>query len=99
VGWPNQLAWIGRILGRQNTAAELINSARSQLDDLRNQHPAFDGKTIAAVYFSDTGTAAALCESNITDYLQGLGFRYNQDLQCGPGDPHPLRPIPDPDDL
>ena len=77
-GWPNQLTWIGRILDRPNTAAELISSARSQLDGLRNQHPAFDGKTIAAVYLSDTGTAAALCESNITDYLQGLGFRYNQ---------------------
>ncbi|HZC54310.1 MAG TPA: ABC transporter substrate-binding protein, partial [Mycobacterium sp.] len=97
--WPNQLTWIGRILGRQNMAADLIDSARSRLDDLRNQHPAFDGKTIAAVYFSDTGTAAALCESNITDYLHGLGFRYSPDLQRGPGDLHPVRLIADPDKL
>jgi ABC-type Fe3+-hydroxamate transport system substrate-binding protein len=42
--WPNQLLWIGNILGRQGKARDLINSARSQQDDLRNQHPAFAGK-------------------------------------------------------
>jgi hypothetical protein len=79
--------------GRQGKARDLINSASSQQDDLRNQHPAFAGKTIEAVYLSGSGAAAALSESNITDYLQGLGFSDSQDLQRVPGDARPLRPI------
>jgi eukaryotic-like serine/threonine-protein kinase len=91
--WQNQLLWIGEIVGQQSKARDLVDSARLQQDELRNQHPAFAAKTIEAVYFSDTGTAAALSGSNISDYLQGLGFCYNQDLQRGPGDSRPLRPI------
>ncbi len=88
--WQNQLLRIEEILGQQSQAADLVDSARLQQDELRNQHPAFAAKTIAAVYFSDTGTAAALSGSKISDYLRGLGFCYNQDLQRGPGDLAPL---------
>jgi serine/threonine-protein kinase len=91
--WQDQLRWIGRILGQDNKAQDLINSTRTQQDDLRGQHGSFQGKTIAATGFSDSGITLSLIESNVTDYLQGLGFRYEPSLQRSPVYPGPTRSV------
>ncbi|MBV9515949.1 MAG: protein kinase [Mycobacteriaceae bacterium] len=91
--WQIQLHWIGQILGEEGKAQDLINRTRTQLDDLRSQHGSFQGKTIAAAGYSDTGITLSLIESNVTDYLQGLGFRYEPSLQRSAVYPDPTRPV------
>jgi ABC-type Fe3+-hydroxamate transport system substrate-binding protein len=91
--WQDQLRWIGRILGQDNKAQDLINTTRTQQDDLRGQHGSFQGKTIAVAGFSDSGITLSLIESNVTDYLQGLGFRYEPSLQRSAVYPGPTRSV------
>ncbi len=93
--WQSQLTWVGRILGQQPKADELISSIGSLQRDLRNQNPDFDGKSIEAVIVSDRGVDAVLTPSFAADYLESLGFRYNSDLTSTPVDTGSIRPIVD----
>jgi serine/threonine-protein kinase len=93
--WQNQLTWIGRILGQQPKAAELIRSVHSLQGDLSNQNPGLHGKSIEAVRVSDTGVAEVLTPSFAADYLESLGFRYNPDLARNPVDMGITRPVAD----
>jgi serine/threonine-protein kinase len=91
--WQDQASWIGRILGRADKAKALINAANKQQSDIRAQHPAFNGKTIASLNVSDDGVTATLQESPLTDYLQGLGFRYSDDLRRTGSEAGNTRPV------
>jgi eukaryotic-like serine/threonine-protein kinase len=91
--WQDQLHWIARILGRDSKGQDLINAARTAQDDLRTQHGSFQGKTVAAAGLSDSGITLSLTQSNVADYLQGLGFRYEPTLQPSPVNPGPTRPL------
>ena len=93
--WTNQLRWVGRIVGQDAAAQDLVNAARSQADDLRGQHPAFQAKSVVAVSVSDNGTSVSLIESNITNFLNGLGFRYVTSLQRSGVYPEATRPVAD----
>ncbi|WP_299557215.1 serine/threonine-protein kinase [uncultured Mycolicibacterium sp.] len=95
--WQDQLTWIGQILGEEGKAAELVAQSRSQLQDLKNQNPAFTGKTIQAVTYSNDGSAAVLTPSHTADYLTALGFQYNSDLTVAPTDGGTTRPLSDMD--
>jgi eukaryotic-like serine/threonine-protein kinase len=93
--WESQLNWVGRILGRQPKAEELVSSVRSLQSDLNNQNPGFDGKLIEAVTVSNTGVAEILTPSFAADYLESLGFRYNPELVATPVDTGSSRPVAD----
>ena len=93
--WQNQLTWIGRILGRQPKAEELLNSVRSRQGDLSNQNPSFSGKSVEAVALSDTGVSEVLTPSFASDYLESLGFRYNAGLVRNPAAAGSTQPIAD----
>jgi serine/threonine protein kinase/ABC-type enterochelin transport system substrate-binding protein len=94
--WQNQLTWIGKILGRDAKATELINAARSQADDVKNQNPAFNGKSVEAVTVSDTGIGQILLPSNTAAYLESLGLRYDSDLTRTAADSGDSRPLQNP---
>jgi serine/threonine-protein kinase len=91
--WQDQVVWIGRILGRDDKAKSLVDTSNAQQSAIRDQHPAFNGKTIASVNVSDNGVTATLQESPLTDYLQGLGFRYSADLRRAGSDSGDTRPV------
>lgn len=93
--WQTQLKWVGRILGREGAAEDKIKSVSDQQTDLKNQNPAFGGKSVEAVTVSDAGVAEMLTPSNAADYLEGLGFRYNDDLRRKPTDTGATRPMPE----
>jgi len=93
--WQNQLLWIGDILGYEERAKELIGDVRSQQDDLKNQNPAWSGKSVQALINSDSGVAEVLTPSTAANYLEALGFRYSQDLAHGATDTGDTRPMPD----
>ena len=97
--WQTQLKWVGRILGRDGKVDGLINSVRSQQDDLRNQNPAFAGKSIEVVSISNTGVTQTLSPSFTADYLTALGFTYNDKLKRTDVDTGTTRPVANLDDL
>ncbi|MBY0285536.1 MAG: protein kinase [Mycobacteriaceae bacterium] len=97
--WQSQLTWIGRILGESDKARELIDATVSRQNDVANQNPAFKGKSIEVLAATDVGIARVLSPSFASDYLQSLGFRYNQDADRNPVDVGATRPIQDLNDL
>jgi eukaryotic-like serine/threonine-protein kinase len=91
--WQDQLRWVARILGRESRSQDLINTVRTQQDDLRGQHSSFQGKSVAAAGVSDTGITLSQMPSHLTDYLDGLGFRYDPTLQRSAVNPDASRPL------
>lgn len=93
--WQSQLLWIGEILGYEDKAKELISDVRSQQDDLKNQNPAWNGKSVVALINSDNGLSQVLTPSTTADYLDALGLRYSQDFSHTATDTGDTRPMPD----
>ena len=93
--WQNQLIWIGDILGYEDKAKELIGDVRSRQDDLKNQNPAWSGKSVQALINSENSVAEVLTPSTAANYLEALGFRYDQDLAHLTTDTGDTRPMPD----
>jgi eukaryotic-like serine/threonine-protein kinase len=94
--WQAQLTWIGKILGRDDKAAQLLTTIRSQADDLKNQNPKLNGKTVQAMTVTDDGVNQVLMPSNTSSYLEGLGLRYNDALgrlATDTGDTRPLEQL------
>lgn len=78
--WRTQLAWIGRVVGREPDARTLIKNAASQVADLKTQNPSFTGHTAAIINVTDTGVTATLRPSNGANYLADLGIAYSPTL-------------------
>ncbi|MEV3903691.1 serine/threonine-protein kinase [Mycobacterium sp. NPDC050551] len=93
--WQEQLKWVGRILGRQGRADELLGEVRDQRADLESQNSQLVGKSVEALTLSDDGVAQILIPSNTADYLESLGLRYNAELRRGPGDTTTARSVTD----
>lgn len=92
--WQDQLTWIGDVLGRADTATDVLSAAAERQQQLRAAHPAFDGKTVVVVTVADDGVTAAPPGSRAADYLQGLGMRYADAVPGGPVDPAALNAAP-----
>lgn len=85
--WQKQLSWIGKALGRDDTAQTLIKNAAAAQTKIRTDHPGFTGKTMTVVFFSDTGATVAARASPPTTYLEGIGFVYNTKFERDVNDP------------
>lgn len=96
--WQTQLEWIGRILGRDEDAKKLLDTAASEQADIRARYPAFDSKSIEVVMVADSGITVALPDSDAARYLTGLGFRYPAEPGPSTGDGD-VRPVADPEEL
>ncbi|BBZ19841.1 serine/threonine-protein kinase [Mycolicibacterium gadium] len=94
--WQSQLLWIGDILGYEDKAKELIGDIRAQQDDLKNQNPAWNGKSVVALVNSDASVLEVLVPSTAANYLEALGLRYSQDFTHRSTDTGDTRPMPDP---
>jgi serine/threonine protein kinase/ABC-type Fe3+-hydroxamate transport system substrate-binding protein len=91
--WQQQLTWVAKILGREDKATALLATVRSQSDDLKNQNPKFNGKTVQAMTVTDDGVNQVLIPSNTASYLESLGLRYNDALGRLATDTGTTRPL------
>jgi hypothetical protein len=87
--WQAQLTWIGKILGLDTKAAQLLTTIRSQADDLKNQNAKLNRKSLQAMTVTDGGVNQVLDPSNTASYLEGLRLRYNDALGCNRHRRHP----------
>ncbi len=85
--WQEHLEWVGRILGRSDKAQQLLDNARTQQEKLRAEHPAFNGKTVVAVKSALVVVQGIPRKSYTATYLEGLGFRYSDEVQITSGIP------------
>lgn len=78
--WQDRLTWIGRILGREESARRLIAATEQRQESVRTEHPAFAGKMVEVVDYGDDTVKQPLADSPAANYLAGLGFEYAPDL-------------------
>lgn len=64
-------------------------SGPAALADVKAAHPAFAGKAIVALDFSDTRLAVDLDGSKQADFFRGIGFVYNSKYQVKGGESSP----------
>ncbi|MDA2893365.1 serine/threonine-protein kinase [Mycolicibacterium sp. BiH015] len=93
--WQEQLQWIARMLGRTDTAEQLLDRSAREQAAIREQHPAFDGRTVEVVHVSDARITVALADSPAAQYLSGLGFGYRDSFSRGDGEVGDVRTVPD----
>jgi serine/threonine-protein kinase len=93
--WQTQLQWIGKVVGREGNATQVISTIGAQQTDLRNQNGAVVGKTVSILNVTNDGMTQTLAPSNAADFLVSLGLSYSNLLQRQPSDPEPTRPVTD----
>ncbi|MET7768641.1 serine/threonine-protein kinase [Nocardia sp. NPDC005366] len=74
--------------------SDTSKSGGTQLADVREAHPQFDGKTITALNFGNGTLTAVLTPSSQAEFLHNIGFRYSTKYKAV-GDeksPRPLSP-------
>lgn len=89
-----QLSWIATILGEQAAGDHLRDQAAADATALRQQNPTFAGKTASVLTFTDSGLSGELSQSPAANYLSGLGFAYDDELQSDSqsSDEKPIQP-------
>lgn len=93
--WETQLQWIGKIVGRETQANQLISTIGVQQTDLKNQNPSVAGKSVEILNVTPTGLTQTLNPSNAANFLSSLGLTYNNSLQRTASDSGPTRPLAD----
>lgn len=71
--WQDIAAIVGKALGRQEKAAELVRDIEARFDDVRAKNPEFGGAT-ALLATSISGEAWAYAEGPAPGFLTQLGF-------------------------
>jgi iron complex transport system substrate-binding protein len=74
--WQDQTLITGRALGKQERAKELVSEVEAKFAQVREEHPDFEGKTLAyTLGFEENGTTYSLEETDLrTQIFTGLGF-------------------------
>ncbi len=73
--WQDQTTTVGKALGKEKEAADLISTADKQIADAKAAHPEFTGKSIAAASATTTDGLNFYFDTDPrTQLLAGLGF-------------------------
>jgi ABC-type Fe3+-hydroxamate transport system substrate-binding protein len=87
VPWQEQTRMIGRALGRAEKAEELIAEVEERVDEARQAHPEFQGKTAVAATPSDPGSFGAWGPGDVSGrFLTSLGFELPAEITRLTGD-------------
>ncbi|MEU4344128.1 ABC transporter substrate-binding protein [Nocardia sp. NPDC023852] len=75
--WTDQVRTVGKILGREGKATEVIDSVYRQIDDVARRHPGLPGKTYLTCWLAGPNQLMVLADPNdgAAEVFTRLGLR------------------------
>lgn len=87
VPWQEQTRVIGRALGREEQARELISEVEARFAEVREAHPEFEGATGAVALLDEGGTYNAYGPEDLRGrFMSALGFELPSEISELAGD-------------
>jgi iron complex transport system substrate-binding protein len=84
--WEEQTLLVGRALGREERAREVIAEVQAKFERARREHPEFAGKTAILAYGGPDGYGAYATQDTRSRFLSDLGFKTPKPIDALAGD-------------
>ncbi len=85
--WQEQTVLIGRALGRERCAVEIVKEIEARFAQVREEHPEFRDATALFAYREERGSFGAYASDDARGrFLRSLGFRAPEDIDELAGD-------------
>ncbi len=84
--WEEQTLLVGRALGQEERAREIVADVEAKFEQVREQHPEFAGKTAILAYGGPDGYGAYATGDTRSRFLTDLGFELPQRIDDLAGD-------------
>jgi iron complex transport system substrate-binding protein len=84
--WEEQTLLVGRALGREQRAREVVADVKAKFERVREEHPEFAGKTAILAYGGPDGYGAYATGDTRSRFLTDLGFELPQRIDDLAGD-------------
>jgi iron complex transport system substrate-binding protein len=72
--WPETTTMLGRAVGREGRAEELVADLEGRFEAIRESHPEFEGKSLAVATFTDGSFGVFASEDPRSRFFTSLGF-------------------------
>ncbi|MGH9186736.1 MAG: iron-siderophore ABC transporter substrate-binding protein [Acidimicrobiales bacterium] len=86
VPWQDMTLTAGRALGRLERAEELVNDLEGRFADLRAEHPAFEGKSVAVATYGADNIGFFASDDPRSRFFRSLGFEVPAELDTIAGE-------------
>jgi iron complex transport system substrate-binding protein len=73
--WDQQTMLVGRALGREDRAQQVVDAVKAKFERVRKAHPEFEGKTAILAYGGPDGYGAYSTQDTRSRFLSDLGFK------------------------
>ena len=73
--WDEQTLLVGKALGREDRAKQVVTDVNGRFEQFRAEHPEFDGKTGILAYGGPEGYGAYATADTRSRFLADLGFK------------------------
>jgi iron complex transport system substrate-binding protein len=73
--WDEQTLLVGKALGREDQAKQVVADVKSEFERVRADHPEFEGKTAVLAYGGPDGYGAYATQDTRSRFLTDLGFK------------------------
>lgn len=73
--WDEQTLLVGKALGREEQAREVVDGVKAKFAQVRADHPEFEGKTAILAYGGPDGYGAYASQDTRSRFLADLGFK------------------------
>jgi iron complex transport system substrate-binding protein len=84
--WDEQTMLVGKALGREDKAAEVVAGVKAKFEQVRADHPEFEGKTAVLAYGGPDGYGAYATQDTRSRFLTDLGFKVPERIDELAGD-------------
>jgi iron complex transport system substrate-binding protein len=78
--WDEQTLLVGRALGKEDAAREVIAGVEARFQQFRDDHPDLAGKTAILAYGGPDGYGAYATGDNRSRFLEDLGFKTPEEI-------------------
>jgi iron complex transport system substrate-binding protein len=72
--WQEQTEILGRATGRSDVAADVIAGIEERFDDIRDEHPEWEGQTASVAFVTEDGPGAYTSQDTRSRIMIDLGF-------------------------